>query len=257
MSGYYGDFAASRTVRCRFNTVNSSGVPTSLSAGAVIVTRDGTDVTPSGGVTLTADVGSVVGRNQVVVDMSVDPATFTAGSEYSLRLSGTANVGGTSVVGIVVGEWSVANRSALTTLGATAPAGWINAASIAAAALNAKGDWLATLGATAPVGWINAASIAAAALNAKGDWLPASGYAAPPTAAAITTAILTTQMTESYNVDGVAPTLAQGIYVCMQRLLDFAISGNTITIFKLDGTTPALQLTTGQAHTSDSASRTA
>jgi len=228
MSGYYGDFAASRTVRCRFNTVNSSGVPTSLSAGAVIVTRDGTDVTPSGGVTLTADVGSVVGRNQVVVDMSVDPATFTAGSEYSLRLSGTANVGGTSVVGIVVGEWSVANRSALTTLGATAPAGWINAA-----------------------------SIAAAALNAKGDWLPASGYAAPPTAAAITTAILTTQMTESYNVDGVAPTLAQGIYVCMQRLLDFAISGNTITIFKLDGTTPALQLTTGQAHTSDSASRTA
>jgi hypothetical protein len=111
MPGYYGDYAAAKTVRCRFNTVNSSGVPTSLSAGAVTVTKDGADVTPSGGVALTADVGSVVGRNHVVIDMSVDPATFTAGAEYSVRLSGTANVGGTSVVGIVVGEWSVANRA--------------------------------------------------------------------------------------------------------------------------------------------------
>jgi hypothetical protein len=111
MSKYYGDFLVSKTVRCRFNTVNSSGVPTSLSSGAVTVTKDGSDVTPSGGVTLTVDVGSLTGRNHVTIDMSVDTTTFTAGSEYSVRLSGSSAVGSTSVVGIVVGEWSVENRS--------------------------------------------------------------------------------------------------------------------------------------------------
>jgi hypothetical protein len=110
MSTYYGDFLAGKTIRIRFNTA-ASGVPTTLTGATATVTKDGVDVTPSGGVTLTPDVGTVTGRNNVVVDMSVDTATFTAGSEYSVRLSGSSNVGGTSWVGVVVGEWSVANRS--------------------------------------------------------------------------------------------------------------------------------------------------
>jgi hypothetical protein len=56
------------------------------------------------------------------------------------------------------GDW-------LTTLGTNAPANWINAASIAASALNGKGDWLTTLGATAPAGWINDPAIASDAVN--------------------------------------------------------------------------------------------
>jgi hypothetical protein len=111
MSKYYGDFLVSKTIRCLFNTVNSSGVPTSLSGGAVTVTKDGADITPSGGVVLSTDVGSVTGRNHVVIDMSADTSAFTAGSEYAVRLSGSSAVGGTSVVGTVVGEWSVENRS--------------------------------------------------------------------------------------------------------------------------------------------------
>lgn len=43
------------------------------------------------------------------------------------------------------------------------PAGWLTATGIAAAALNGKGDWLTTLGATAPAGWINTAAFAAGA----------------------------------------------------------------------------------------------
>jgi hypothetical protein len=42
-----------------------------------------------------------------------------------------------------------------------------------------------------PANWITATGIASAALNGKGDWLLASSYTTPPTAAAITTAILT------------------------------------------------------------------
>jgi hypothetical protein len=127
-----------------------------------------------------------------------------------------------------------------------------------------------------PITWVNSTNVpqtgdSFARIGANGASLTALGDARlanldapvssrnsvmPPTAAAIATAVHTTQMAESYNVDGVAPTLAQGIYVCMQRLVDFAINGNLITIRKLDGTTQAFQLTTGQSHTSDSASRT-
>ncbi len=41
---------------------------------------------------------------------------------------------------------------------------------------------LTSLGPTAPVGWINPASIAPGALNGKGDWLLGSAYVVPPTA---------------------------------------------------------------------------
>lgn len=60
-----------------------------------------------------------------------------------------------------------------------------------------------------------------------------------PTAAAIATSVLTTQMTESYAADGVAPTLAQCLFLVQQAINDFVISGTTKTVRQLDGTTPA------------------
>lgn len=51
--------------------------------------------------------------------------------------------------------------------------------------------------------------------------------------------ILTTQMTESYAADGVAPTLAQALFLIQQALTEFAWSGTTLTIKKLDGATTA------------------
>ena len=83
-------------------------------------------------------------------------------------------------------------------------AGVINAAAIAAGALNGKGDWLTTLGASAPVNWINAGAIADGAidagaiadgaLNGKGNWLTSVGANAPAgwiNAAAIATDAIT------------------------------------------------------------------
>ena len=61
--------------------------------------------------------------------------------------------------------------------------------------------------------------------------------------AEIAAAVLTTAMTESYNADGSPPTLAQALFVTMQRLTEFAIAGTTITVKKLDGTTTAYTLT--------------
>ncbi|MEE9158937.1 MAG: hypothetical protein V3U60_11185 [Gammaproteobacteria bacterium] len=55
--------------------------------------------------------------------------------------------------------------------------------------------------------------------------------------------VLTTALTESYNADGSAPTLAQALFVIMQLLTEKTVAGTTVTIKKIDGSTTALTLT--------------
>ncbi len=59
----------------------------------------------------------------------------------------------------------------------------------------------------------------------------------------LVTGVLTTQMTESYAADGTAPTLAQAMFLVQQSLHEFAISGTTRTVKKLDGSTTAATFT--------------
>ena len=61
--------------------------------------------------------------------------------------------------------------------------------------------------------------------------------------------ILTTEMTEAYAADGVAPTLAQAIFLIQQVLTEFSVSGTTQTAKKLDGTTAAATFTLNDATT--------
>ena len=52
----------------------------------------------------------VAGRHEVSIDTSADTTNFTPGSEYSVRLTaGTAD--SVSLIGVIVGEWSIANRT--------------------------------------------------------------------------------------------------------------------------------------------------
>ena len=55
--------------------------------------------------------------------------------------------------------------------------------------------------------------------------------------------ILTTQMSQSYAADGVAPTLAQALFLIQQSIGDFTISGTTISVKQLDGSTNAATYT--------------
>lgn len=55
--------------------------------------------------------------------------------------------------------------------------------------------------------------------------------------------VLTSQLTEAYAADGVAPTLAQAVFLIQQSLTNFTISGTTTTIKKIDGVTTAATLT--------------
>ena len=55
--------------------------------------------------------------------------------------------------------------------------------------------------------------------------------------------VLTTQMTEAYAADGVAPTLAQSLFLIQQSLGDFSITGGTLTVKQLDGSATAATFT--------------
>lgn len=51
--------------------------------------------------------------------------------------------------------------------------------------------------------------------------------------------LLTSQLTESYAADGVAPTLAQAVFWIMQGVHEFEMSGTVGTVKKIDGSTTA------------------
>lgn len=70
-----------------------------------------------------------------------------------------------------------------------------------------------------------------------------------PTSAEVATAVLTTTMTESYNEDGVAPTAAQALMAILQILSESSVSGTTMTVKKVDGSTTAFTLTLNDALT--------
>lgn len=55
--------------------------------------------------------------------------------------------------------------------------------------------------------------------------------------------LLTTQMTESYNTDGTAPTLTQAVMLILQLISEASASGTTLTVKRLDGSTTAATFT--------------
>lgn len=79
------------------------------------------------------------------------------------------------------------------------------------------------------------------------DILTDTGTTLPATLAALNDIsvadVLTTQMTESYNSDGSAPTLAQALHLIIAYLMERSVSGTTVTAKKLDGSTTAATFT--------------
>lgn len=110
---YVGDVLVGATVRGFFNTRDQAGAPDTLGGGAYlsIIKDDSTSVDST--VSLTVDFGSVVGLNLWEIDTSAVPLFFTAGSDYAVMLILGA-VDTVSVQGVVVGSFSVQNRSLTT-----------------------------------------------------------------------------------------------------------------------------------------------
>lgn len=109
--GYRGDIAPGKILNIKFCTINASGAPATLTSGVIKAYRDddtSTEVTT--GITLSADFDSVTGLNNVKVDTS--DTFYAAGSEFNLVIT-TGTVNSVSVVGYVIGSFSINNRSAI------------------------------------------------------------------------------------------------------------------------------------------------
>jgi hypothetical protein len=109
---YIGDFRLGDTFDTKFCTVTTTGAPTQLAGSPVISAYPGNSTTQlTAGITLSVDFDSVTGLNNVRVVASGGNGYATA-TNYQLVIT-TGTVGGTSVVGYVVAEFSIEARSAL------------------------------------------------------------------------------------------------------------------------------------------------
>jgi hypothetical protein len=146
---YLGDFNTGATVRFHFTTHTAGGAlvaPSSAFAAADFrIYKDGsaTERASTAGVTVTSPFDSVTGRHLVEINLADNTTAgfYSAGSDYRVEINSAKTVDGVVQSGVVIGTFSILNRSV--NLGANAPANWINAAAIAAAAMNSKGDWAA------------------------------------------------------------------------------------------------------------------
>ena len=113
MSVYIGDYIEDfATLNFKFTSRNSSAVPTTLAGSPVIKVykANATGTETATGVTLTVDFDGVTGLNNVLIDLSSD-AFYAIGNDYNIVIT-TGTVGGVSVVGEVVGQFSIGNRFA-------------------------------------------------------------------------------------------------------------------------------------------------
>lgn len=112
MANYIGDFALGDTFDTKFCTVTTTGAPTTLAGTPVISAYVGNSLTEiTAGITLTVDFDSRTGLNNVRV-VATSGNGYATASNYQLVIT-TGTVGGTSVVGYVVAEFSIEARSAL------------------------------------------------------------------------------------------------------------------------------------------------
>ena len=68
-------------------------------------------------------------------------------------------------------------------------------------------------------------------------------------------ALFVRALTEAYAADGAAPTVAQALFAIQQFLQERAVSGTTVTVKKLDGSTTAMTFTLNDATTPTSITR--
>lgn len=106
------DITLGDTFRHHFTTRQfSDGVPTTLSGSPVVSVLEGGNATPiTAGVSISVDRASVGGLNEATI-IATSANGYEAGKSYSIYIS-TGTVGGVSVVGEVVGNFTIALSAA-------------------------------------------------------------------------------------------------------------------------------------------------
>ena len=110
---YVGDYDLSKTFYHRFTTVNASGLPTTLgNTPSLAYCVDAGTTAFTAGLSLTADVGGITGRNLITVIATTSATGIVGGANISVHIA-AGTVSGVSVVGYPVIEYSITNRSPL------------------------------------------------------------------------------------------------------------------------------------------------
>ena len=113
MSKHLGDFDTSTVIYGKFTTFRpSTGAAYALSGGVLSVYKDNSLTQSTTGVTLTADFDSVTGLNHFAIDTSADGTFYSSGSFFDVVIT-TGTVDSVSVVGAVVGSFTLRKTSAL------------------------------------------------------------------------------------------------------------------------------------------------
>ena len=101
------DITLEDTFRHQFTTRQfSDGVPTVLAGSPVLSVIEENNATPiTAGVSVSVDRASVVGLNEATV-VATAANGYEAGKSYSIYIS-TGTVGGVSVIGEVVGQFTI------------------------------------------------------------------------------------------------------------------------------------------------------
>lgn len=108
---YHGDITLEDTIDIKFTTRSfSTGVPTTLAGTPVISAYPDNSITQlTAGITLTVDFDSVTGLHNVRVAATAANG-YAAATNYALVIT-TGTVGGVSVVGEVIGTFSISARN--------------------------------------------------------------------------------------------------------------------------------------------------
>jgi len=200
---YLGDITLGDTLDFKFSTVGTTGAPTTLAGTPAVSAYVGNSLTQiTAGITLTVDFDGVTGLHNVRVVASAGNG-FAAQTNVDLVIT-TGTVGGTSVVGYVIGSFSIENRS--------------TQALATAANLAVVAGYLDT---------------EIAAIKAKTDNLPA----APAAVGDIPTAVQNADALLGRNVSGgssTGRTVKQALHVLRNKS---AVAAGTLTVYDTDDTT--------------------
>lgn len=200
---YLGDITLGDTLDFKFSTVGTTGAPTTLAGTPAVSAYVGNSTTQiTAGITLTVDFDGVTGLHNVRVVASAGNG-YAAQTNVDLVIT-TGTVGGTSVVGYVIGSFSIENRS--------------TQALATAANLAVVAGYLDT---------------EIAAIKAKTDNLPA----APAAVGDIPTAVQNADALLGRNVSGgssTGRTVKQALHVLRNKS---AVAAGTLTVYDTDDTT--------------------
>ncbi len=218
-----GNIVANSTISIPFNTFDSNGASvtvTDLVAGDVHIHKDAglTQRTSSVGITVSVDYDGITGNHLVTIDTSDDTHAgfYAVGSDYDVRLEGITV--NAQTLNVWIGKFSIENRFMRGT---------------------------------------DSAALAAVCTETRLVELDAGNLPTDmATLFAAIQSVMTTQMTEAYAADGVAPTPAQALMLIQQVLTEFAIVTTALTIKKLDGVATAAVLTLDDPVNPTSATRT-